>query len=57
MDFRRIFGTISFENVFVEKPKLGLEYLSQDESGSLELLTFRSATDSDSSYMILFDQI
>ena len=45
MDFRRIFGTISFENVFVEKPKLGLEYLSQDESGSLEIFTTDSGKD------------
>ena len=45
MDFRRIFGTISLENVFVVKPKLGLEYLSPDESGSLEIFTTDSGKD------------
>jgi hypothetical protein len=39
MGFRRIFGTISLKNVFVEKPKLRLEYLSQDESVSMEIFT------------------
>ncbi len=45
MGFRRIFGTISLKNVFVEKPKLRLEYLSQDESGSLEIFTTDSVKD------------
>ena len=45
MDFRRISGTISLENVFVENPKLELEYLSQDESGSLEIFTTDSGKD------------
>ena len=45
IDFRLIFGRISLESVFVEKPKLGLAYLSQDESGSLEIFTTDSGKD------------
>jgi hypothetical protein len=45
MGFRRIFGTISLKNVFIEQPKLRLEYLSQDESGSLEIFTTDSVKD------------
>ena len=33
------------KTVFVEKPKLRLEYLSQDESGSLEIFTTDSVKD------------
>jgi hypothetical protein len=54
MDFRRIFGTISLENVFVEKPKLGLEYLSQDKSGSLEIFTTDSEKDKEQNVRIKF---
>jgi hypothetical protein len=45
MGFRRIFGTISLKNFFVEKPKLRLEYLSQDESDGLEIFTTDSVKD------------
>ena len=33
------------KTLFVEKPKLRVEYLSQDESGSLEIFTTDSAKD------------
>ncbi len=47
MGFRRIFSTISLKNFFVERPKLRLEYLSQDESGSLEIFTTDSVKDNE----------
>ncbi len=45
MGFRRIFSMISLKKFYVEKPKLRLEYLSQDESGSLEIFTTDSVKD------------
>jgi hypothetical protein len=54
MGFRRIFGTISLKNFFVEKPKLRLEYLSQDDSGSAEIFTIDSLNDKEHNVRIGF---